>query len=195
MRRTAPRGALLVAALASSLPLAASGGDDARLAASRAAVDSFQQRLRAELGAAMTQGGPVAAIEVCQRRAPAIAAELGTQTGATLGRTALRVRNPANAADAWQRQTLEDFAQRLQSGAPATGIERFDIGEDGGAHYARAIVTETPCLACHGTHLPPAVREALALRYPQDEATGFAAGELRGAFIVDWPAAAAAVKD
>ena len=34
-------------------------------------------------------------------------------------------------------------------------------------------------------------RLLIAQRYPGDGATGFAAGELRGAFIVDWPAPAA----
>ncbi len=42
----------------------------------------------------MQAGGPVAAIEVCQTRAPEIAARLGQESGAQVGRTALRVRNP-----------------------------------------------------------------------------------------------------
>ena len=55
--------------------------------------------LKGELGKAMAAGGPVAAISVCRERAPAIAARLSRESGAAVGRTALRVRNPANAPD------------------------------------------------------------------------------------------------
>jgi hypothetical protein len=37
---------------------------------------------------------------------------------------------------------------------------------------------------CHGSDVPEAVAEAIAKRYPQDRATGYSAGDLRGAFVV-----------
>jgi hypothetical protein len=42
------------------------------------------------------------------------------------------------------------------------------------------------CLACHGQTLAPGVAEVLAREYPRDAATGFSAGQLRGAFYVVW---------
>ncbi len=44
-----------------------------------------------------------------------------------------------------------------------------------------------PCTVCHGTQLAPAVQEALAARYPSDQATGYGVGELRGAFTLRKP--------
>ena len=46
------------------------------------------------------------------------------------------------------------------------------------------------CLQCHGKvdDLAPEVRDVLAKNYPQDRATGFAAGDLRGWFWVEVPA-------
>jgi hypothetical protein len=41
------------------------------------------------------------------------------------------------------------------------------------------------CLACHGESLEPAVAAKLAAAYPKDQATGFRAGDLRGAFWVE----------
>lgn len=181
--------ALVGALSAASSPLMAVAVEDPRLAASRAAAGELQQRLGGELRAAIAAGGPVAAIEICQTRAPAIAAELSKQLQADVGRTALRIRNPANAPDHWQQQALQEFSRQLHSGMAATAVERFEVSADGSARYARAIVTDGPCLACHGAVLAPPVSAALAQRYPQDSATGFAAGELRGAFVVDWPAA------
>ena len=53
-----------------------------------------------------------------------------------------------------------------------------------------AIVTQPPCLVCHGGRIAEPVRPALREQYPADAATGFAVGELRGAVVIDWPAGA-----
>jgi len=49
-------------------------------------------------------------------------------------------------------------------------------------------VLQPLCATCHGMTLAPPVAEAVAARYPEDDATGFGVGELRGAFLIDWPA-------
>jgi hypothetical protein len=52
----------------------------------------------------------------------------------------------------------------------------------------KAIVMQPQCLACHGQDLAEPVSAAIEERYPEDQATGFVAGELRGAFLIEWPA-------
>ena len=59
---------------------------------------------------------------------------------------------------------------------------------DGGARFMAPIMTGPLCLTCHGAQLSPAVKAALAKDYPGDQATGFKAGDLRGAFSIVWPA-------
>lgn len=150
------------------------------------------KELKAELGAAIEKGGPVAAIDVCHTRAPAIAARLSGESGAAVGRTALRVRNAANAPDEVQRAVLEQFAGDMASGRVEGPLEAaFEIKREGGVerHYLRAIPTEALCLTCHGEMLAPELAAAIAREYPGDQATGFKLGELRGAFRVVWPAA------
>ncbi len=51
----------------------------------------------------------------------------------------------------------------------------------------KEIITQPLCLVCHGETIAPAVREALVEHYPQDQAMGFKAGDLRDAFSVEWP--------
>ncbi len=54
--------------------------------------------------------------------------------------------------------------------------------------YMKAIPTaEKPCLACHGKALAPQVRARLDALYPEDRATGYEAGEIRGAFTLSRP--------
>ncbi|MBW2376809.1 MAG: DUF3365 domain-containing protein [Deltaproteobacteria bacterium] len=43
------------------------------------------------------------------------------------------------------------------------------------------------CVTCHGAELPPDLRARLAELYPEDQATGYAAGDFRGVFWVELP--------
>lgn len=148
----------------------------------------FQQELGAKLQAAMQAGGPVNAIAVCRDEAPAIASRLSRLSGWQVKRVGTRVRNPLTGVpDAWEQSGLAQFQQRLQAAEAANRIDMLEIvdGSQGQAvRYMKAIVMAPQCLACHGAQeaQPPALRAALGSEYPHDAATGYAAGELRGAF-------------
>lgn len=159
---------------------------DDRLERSRSIAAGFQQELGARLQSALASGGPVSAIEVCSEAAPVMAARASAESGARVGRTALRLRNPANLPDADAAAVLAGFQDRVTAGTPLP-VEHFESRGDGGARYMRAIVMQPLCVTCHGANLAPEVAEAVAAHYPSDRATGFEVGELRGAFIIDWP--------
>ena len=151
---------------------------EAASARAREAVEKLRTGLGRELAAALKKGGPPAAIAVCAERAPAIAAELGDPT-LRIGRTSHKLRNPRNAPPSWVAPLLAEYEKN-----PAlTASERL-IGP-GRIGYLEPIRTAAPCLACHGQALDASVEEALAKRYPNDRATGFAAGDLRGLFWVE----------
>ena len=172
-------------ALASEPVPAPQGG---RLEASRELAAALQSELGSRLQAALAENGPVGAIEVCRTAAPGIATRLSERSGAQVGRTALRVRNPLNAPDPGERAVLEGFTQRFTVGE-SSPLEDYQSFPDGRTRYMRAIVTQPMCLTCHGSTLAEPVRNALAERYPADEATGYSTGDLRGAFVVEWPPA------
>jgi len=162
---------------------------DPLLEQSRLIVQSFEQQLKGALLDGMADGGPVTAIGVCRDKAPQIAASLGAQYGARVGRVSERWRNPHNAPDSWQSEGLRSFPRR-KDGVAAVG-ERFERSADG-ARYLRAIYTAPLCLTCHGDALSEPLRLQLQAHYPGDRATGFTAGELRGAFSVTFAGAAQA---
>ena len=168
-------------------PLAAD--EAARIAAAKAAVKALAEGLRGELGRALKEGGPVAGIEACSIVAPQVAASVAEAHRLVIGRTALKVRNPANAPDAFERAQLEAFAVRLAKGEDPAMVEHAEVTADASGaktlRYMKAIpMTAEPCLVCHGSDIPPAVKSAVAERYPADAAVGFAPGDLRGAFTV-----------
>lgn len=151
-------------------------------AEARALVAPFAAQMLDTVQQAMAAGGPVAAIGACQLLAPGIASE-HSRAPWTVGRTALRVRNPANAPDAWERAVLERFVVAAAEGRPLSELRHGEV-VGGEYRYLQAIATGAPCLACHGSNLPKPVQAILREKYPQDAATGFAAGDLRGAFTL-----------
>jgi hypothetical protein len=182
----------LVLATLVALPLAAAEPPSPELLASQARVlcGNLMLSLQGELFAAMKDGGPVKALDVCRTRAPQIAAGASAGTPWKVGRTSTKVRNPANAPDAWEAAKLEEFRKRLAGGEEMAALESWEVVEADGRRtfrYAKAIGTTSPCLNCHGSDLKPEVAAKLKELYPDDRATGFASGQLRGAFSVSRP--------
>lgn len=165
----------------------ADGAADEALA--RKAMQRYGQRLREELTSAMQRGGPVAAVDVCHTAAPAVAEEVERELGVRVGRVAVldRERNPLQRAQGWQGDVLATLRAPEDGGAAEPVTLRESLPGDVALRMVRAIPTEAPCLACHGQDVQPAVRAAIARHYPNDRATGFALGELRGALWVEVP--------
>lgn len=143
----------------------------------------FKQQLMGALKAGLAEG-PAAAINACRLEAPAIAAGLTTEA-VQLGRTSHRLRNPANTGPEWAQQVLTSYLEQPADWKPQTVAL-----PDGRRGYVEPIVTQPLCLACHGKTLDETVEAMLAAHYPEDQATGFAAGDLRGVFWVSYDTAA-----
>ena len=62
---------------------------------------------------------------------------------------------------------------------------RLASGEIG---YVEPIHMKGLCMQCHGDRIKPDVKARLRALYPEDRATGFKRGELRGMFWVKLPA-------
>lgn len=164
---------------------------DPNVAGARAAIKGLGGALKEKLQAAMKEGGPVAALSVCNTEAPKIEKERSEASGMKVARTALKVRNPDNAPDDFERRVMEEFLAKIKGGADAMKLEHAEVVEKDGRktfRYMKPIMTAgNPCLACHGAELKPEVSAKISELYPKDEAVGFAAGDMRGAFTVSRP--------
>jgi len=148
----------------------------------------FMESLKGELQRAMKAGGPVAAVEVCHSVAPAIAGQQAKEHGwDKVARTSLKLRNPADAPDAWEKGVLEQFEARKAAGEPAGSLSYSEVVETEGGkefRFMKAIPTGKLCLACHGTEIADPVAAKLDELYPEDQARGFQEGDIRGAFTL-----------
>jgi hypothetical protein len=155
---------------------------DAAQRRAEAATMDLSRSLRDALMSKMASEGPVASIEFCHVNAPLIAEAVAQRHGVSVGRVGVRVRNPDNAATTWRDAMLKTFVAQAAAGQPADQLTHVQVDPtDRVLRYARGIRTDAVCLACHGPAVSPQVTKAINARYPQDAASGFSEGQLRGA--------------
>jgi GTP cyclohydrolase III len=154
--------------------------------------DSISQLAQAELlknvGQAMQEGGPVHTIAFCNIQASPIMDSLSREHQATISRISFQPRNPASAAsNAMDSLALQGFAQEIeQQGKAAASVVKE--GENYVYYRPIRIGMET-CLKCHGAPETDIALETLAKLdelYPEDQALGYAMGDLRGAWKIQF---------
>jgi hypothetical protein len=99
----------------------------------------------------------------------------------------LRVRNPANAPDRWEQKILKRFEAEMAAGADPNELEFHEILTEDGRRvfrYMKAIPMGQLCSQCHGTKIYLETQVNIRELYPEDQATGFEVGDLRGAFTL-----------
>jgi hypothetical protein len=146
-----------------------------------ALANEFVGLLKPQLKQALAEGGPAKAIGVCADIAPGIADSLSDQSGWTVKRVSLKSRNASRAVpDSWEETVLREFDRRQAAGENPADIRLGEV-VGGQYRYMQAQVVEPVCLVCHGQGLAPEVTKTLREYYPDDWATGYSLGEVRGA--------------
>ena len=101
--------------------------------------------------AALEDGGPVGAVQVCAEQAPAIARRLSEESAWEVRRVSLKPRNPSAGPDAWAESVLERFDAQVASGETPEAVFSLTSGE------VRLLVPQLTgglCLTCHGLIMP-----------------------------------------
>lgn len=141
----------------------------------------FKMQLASRLMAAMKEGGPEKAIEVCKVASPEIEKSLSGE--AQVLRVSQKPRNPEHRASEVESMVLDLWSARLKEGKPIGAV--VVPTETGRVVMAPIQISGEMCLSCHGIgeQIKPETAAALKKAYPNDEATGYALNDLRGAFV------------
>jgi hypothetical protein len=160
--------------------------DEAALQRARQAADALAGELMKTLLQELQAGGPPGAVRVCSEHAQKIAAA-HSGDGLTIRRVSLKARNRADEPDDYEREKLTEL-EALQAGGelPKEIVETVAEGDARKLRYLRILKVGKPCLKCHGSkeEIDPEVRRLLEEHYPDDRATGYREGDLRGAVSV-----------
>ena len=169
-----------------ALPMRAQHSADTFPTEARKAALRLSMELKGALARHMAAGGPSAAVTVCADSAQILTAAVCSATGLTVQRVSTRARNPKNAPDSTDLRALAEF-ERLKTSGVLADSTTLSMGDPGGARRLYVpILTDPFCLTCHGKQesFTPELRRILKQRYPDDRASGYAPGDLRGAIRV-----------
>ena len=165
--------------------------DSDMLSLSRSISQAMLKELGQKLQSAMTEGGAVNAIGVCNTQAPEIAGRVSAQNQVKLSRVGTRARNPVmGVPNEWQARALAQFDAGLARGDKPAEMEFSEtITKSDGSkefHFAKPIVLQPMCVACHGgpEQISPEVKSKLSELYPNDKAVNYQPGQLRGAVVL-----------
>jgi len=153
----------------------------------RQVANELADTVRRLLFKELEKGGYADAVRVCSEVAQDIPREFTARTGHSVRRVSLGYRNPKDVPDDYERQKLEEF-DRLNRGKKLEN-DYFEVVKEGEREYLRylkPLIAGPMCLTCHGetANIPPEVRAILAEKYPEDRATGYHTGDVRGAISV-----------
>jgi hypothetical protein len=133
------------------------------------------------------KGGWAGAVKVCSEMAQNITREFNARSGHTVRRVSLRYRNPWNIPDKYEARKLEEFDLLNKKKAMKSEYDEVvEEGEQKYLRYMRPLVALPLCINCHGPKekISAEVKTILSEKYPEDRATGFLVGDLRGAISV-----------
>jgi hypothetical protein len=157
------------------------------LASARRVSSELTDQIRNLLMRELETGGFAGAVAVCSRLAQKTTRDFSAQAGHSVRRVSLKHRNPNNLPDPYEARQLAQL-ERLHQGKrmPAETWEVVTEGSRENLRYLKPIVVLPMCLTCHGPddNIPTDVRAVLEKEYPRDRATGYRAGEFRGAVSV-----------
>lgn len=157
--------------------------------------DAFQA-LSSKLGQAVQEGGITYALQFCNVKALPITDSLSAHHDVELRRASHRPRNPANRADSLEKETIRSYLSQLEDQGRGQDEDQKELDprvyKDNGhiIYHAPIMINKGLCLNCHGREGAQIQEKNLQLirqLYPNDEATGFEVGDLRGIWSVEFP--------
>lgn len=135
-----------------------------------------QATLLKNVSSAVEQGGIEYAVDFCNLNAFSITDSLSKEYSAHITRLSDKNRNPSNAISSESDATAWEKIQSEQAAFT-------QAADDGTVYYYKPIYTAMPtCIKCHGTadDITESVAEVIREKYPNDLATGYHLGDLRG---------------
>lgn len=182
----------LAALLLACAPAAWAAGPatDALLKESREYAGQLLEQISGEVVREYKLSGSLRSVIVCKYVVPELSSAISRKSGMRVTRVSLKVRNPLTGMpDAYESRILRQFDRRVAKGEKAESLEHWEIVREDGQRYFRymkAIPVKEFCLACHGPEdsISAALKAQVLSEYPNDQATGYEVGQIRGAVTI-----------
>jgi hypothetical protein len=142
-----------------------------------------QQELLKQVSKAIQQSGPAFAVDFCSTHALPITDSIARANGIQLQRLSDRNRNPQNKLEEpLDKQAWDSLKTILATGTKQASLPWSDMAQHP-VFYKPIVLGMPTCLKCHGNPLEDIdapTMDIIRTRYPNDLATGYRLGMLRG---------------
>ncbi len=146
---------------------------------------STSEHLGDQLTKSMNEGGVVKALPFCNTMAIPLTDEMSDKHNVVVKRTSHKLRNKKNAPTNEETRILSAYIKLIEAKKPIKPIVEMD--KSGSPHFYAPILLQQKCLACHGEigkNLTVETDSIIKSYYPNDAATGFKEGGLRGIWSI-----------
>lgn len=143
--------------------------------------------LSSNLKQSMEEGGIEYALQFCNIEAMPLTDSLSSNYGVELRRASHKPRNPVNHADSLEMETIKYYLRQIEENGELKPV--IQVHDKTISYHAPIRITNQLCLNCHGkrgTDIAESDLETIQELYPEDDATGFEMGELRGIWSIDF---------
>ena len=133
----------------------------------------------------MKEGGIVRAVPFCNTMAMPLTKEMSEKYNVSIKRTSDKLRNEKNKPTVEETGILNKYKDLLKANEQLEQLVELD--KSGKPHFYAPIILQKKCLACHGEigeNVTVKTDSIIKSYYPNDMATGFKEGDLRGIWSI-----------
>jgi hypothetical protein len=134
----------------------------------------------------MKAGGPMKALDFCSQEAYNLTDKVNKELnkGVSIKRISMKYRNPANKPSADEMAVLKALKTLKSANVilPKHIVEKVNATTY--KFYKPLVINKQVCLKCHGDVQNKKLKAEIEKRYPNDKATHYKMGDLRGAVVV-----------
>lgn len=169
--------------LVSTLLLASPSAEDQIIAKGDQVSSALLQKLGGELKAQMQTSGPMGALHFCSQNALSLTEHIAKESNTSIKRVSINNRNPVNQASQREAALLNEWEKLVKNTQP---LPPYTLIKEKSktTYYKPLVINNEACLKCHG-NVEGDLAKAIKTAYPEDKATGYKMGDLRGMIIVE----------
>ncbi|MEX2588973.1 MAG: DUF3365 domain-containing protein [Chitinophagales bacterium] len=150
-----------------------------------------QGKLAGKLMQSIQDSGVAYALQFCSVEALPLTQSVGEEQGVKVSRVSHKPRNPLNRANEAEMNIIKNYQNLVaQNAEPKPQVVEKD---NHFMYYGPIVIPADLCLKCHGEPGKDIAEEdfiTIQMLYPEDQATGFALGDLRGMWKIRFDKAA-----
>lgn len=175
---------LISLCLASSLLFASPSAEEKAIQKGDEVSSALLQKLGGELKNQLQTFGTMGALNFCSQNALTLTEQVAKESKTSIKRLTTRNRNPVNKTNIKETTLLNKWEELVKNAQPLPSHEIINVSDSMIMYYKPILINNEACLKCHG-NVEGDLAKVIKAVYPEDKATGYKMGDLRGMIAIE----------